>query len=313
MWRRIGFIVLGAALAIGWGIAERRRLIVYMAALEDVPGLLEPIDQGPDARWADDYYTIERVDERTFAIGEPRYPQQNYNYLILGSKRAVLFDAGPGVRDIRPVAKMLTDLPITFVPSHFHYDHVGGDFTFERVAIIDLPHVRARVANDALTLTSMEHLGIVEGYEMRTFHVSEWLTPGASMSLGDRRLRVLHTPGHTPDSISLFDEESGVVFSGDFIHPGSLYGFLPNSSMKEYVDGAETMLGAIPEDVRILGAHRVEAPGLPELTFDDVKDLRETLEAVRQRYQDGEGSYPRSFVVNERVTLLAEPRWLQRW
>jgi glyoxylase-like metal-dependent hydrolase (beta-lactamase superfamily II) len=313
MRHRISLIVLGVALAIGWGIAERRRLFVYMAALEDVPGLLEPIDQGPGARWADDYYTIERVDERTFAIGEPRYPQQNYNYLILGSKRAVLFDAGPGIRDIRPVAKMLTDLPITFVPSHFHYDHVGGDFTFERVAIIDLPHVRARIANDALTLTAMEHLGIVEGYERRTFHVSEWLTPGASMSLGDRRLRVLHTPGHTPDSISLFDEESGVVFSGDFIHPGSLYGFLPNSSMKEYVDGAETMLGAIPEDVRILGAHRVEAPGLPELAFDDVKDLRETLEAVRQRYQDGEGSYPRSFVVNERVTLLAEPRWLQRW
>jgi len=313
MWRRISFILLGVALAISWGIAERRRLVVYAFALEDVPALLEPIDQGPDARWADDYYTIERIDEQTFAIGEPRYPQQNFNYLILGSERAVLFDAGPGVRDIRPVVETLTDLPITFVPSHFHYDHVGGEFAFERVAIIDLPHVRARIVNDAFTLTPMEHLGFVEGYERRTFHVSEWLTPGGSISLGDRKLRVLHTPGHTPDSISLFDEESGLVFSGDFIHPGSLYGFLPNSSMREYVDGAETMLGAIPEDVRILGAHRVEAPGVPELAFEDVKDLRETLEAVRQRYQDGTGRYPQSFVVNERVTLLAEPRWLQRW
>jgi len=313
MWRRFGFIALGAVLAITWAFAERRRLFVYAAALEDVPALLEPVDQGPDARWADDYYTVERVDERTFAIGEPRYPQQNFNYLILGSERAVLFDAGPGVRDIRPVAETLTNLPITFVPSHFHYDHVGGDFAFERVAIIDLPHVRARVVDDAFTVTSMEHLGFVEGYERRSFRVSEWLTPGLSMSLGDRTLRVLHTPGHTPDSISLYDEESALVFSGDFIHPGTLYGFLPNSSMREYAEGAETMLGVIPEEARILGAHRVEAPGLPELTFDDVEDLRDTLAAVRQRYQDGEGSYPRSFVVNDRVTLWAEPRWLQRW
>jgi glyoxylase-like metal-dependent hydrolase (beta-lactamase superfamily II) len=294
MWRRIGFIALGAALAITWAFAERRRLVVYVAALEDVPALLDPVDQGPDARWADDYYTVERVDERTFAI-------------------AVLFDAGPGVRDIRPIAETLTNLPITFVPSHFHYDHVGGDFAFERVAIIDLPHVRARVVNGAFTVTTMEHLGFVEGYERRSFRVSEWLTPGGSMSLGDRTLRVLHTPGHTPDSISLYDEESGLVFSGDFIHPGTLYGFLPNSSMREYAEGAETMLGVIPEEVRILGAHRVEAPGLPELSFDDVEDLRDTLAAVRQRYQDGEGGYPRSFVVNDRVTLWAEPRWLQRW
>jgi hydroxyacylglutathione hydrolase len=313
MSSRTGIIVLGIVVAIAWGIAERRRLLVYAAALEDVPALLEPVDQGPDARWVDDYYTIEQIDERTFAIGEPRYPQQNFNYLIVGSDRAVLFDAGPGVRDIRPIAEELTDLPVTFVPSHFHYDHIGGDFSFERVAIIDLPYVRARIVDDAFTPTSMEHLGFVEGYERRPIHVSEWLTPGGSMSLGDRTLRILHTPGHTPDSISLFDEESGIVFSGDFIHPGSLYGFLPNSSMREYVDGAETMLGTIPEDARIFGAHRVEAPGIPELAFDDVKDLRETLAAVRLRYQDGKGGYPDSFTVNDRVTLLAEPRWLQRW
>ena len=53
-------------------------------------------------RWHDDYFTVMAIDPDTFAIGEPRYWQQNFNYLIVGETRAILFDAGPGVRDILP-------------------------------------------------------------------------------------------------------------------------------------------------------------------------------------------------------------------
>ena len=69
--------------------------------------LLEPKDEGDEVRWFDDYYTIQKIDERTFAIGEPRYYQLNFNYLIIGDTRAVIFDAGTGQRDIRRVEKVL--------------------------------------------------------------------------------------------------------------------------------------------------------------------------------------------------------------
>ena len=42
------------------------------------------------------------------------------------------------------------------------------------------------------------------------------------MDLGDRQFRVLHLPGHSPGSIALFEEASGVLFSGDLVYDGPL-------------------------------------------------------------------------------------------
>jgi hydroxyacylglutathione hydrolase len=302
------------ALVLLSAFVGRRELLVFAFVFgQGDPGLSAAVDQGASAEWVDDYYTVEQINERTFAIGEPRYYQQNFNYLLVGSERAILFDAGPGVRDIRPIAESLTDLPITFVPSHFHYDHVGADFEFERVALADLPGFRDRVRDGRFELRTLEHLGFAEGYARRSFEVTEWIKPGDLISLGDRTLQVVLTPGHTPDSISLVDLASGYVFSGDFIYPGPLYAFLPNSRMGDYAAGAETLLGAIEEDVRVFGAHRVDPAGLPELAFDDIKDLRDSLAAIRQGYLAGDSGYPETFEVNGRVEILAEPLWLQRW
>jgi hydroxyacylglutathione hydrolase len=73
----------------------------------------------------DDYFAVEDLGDGTFAIGEPRYYQQNYSYLIVGQTRAVFFDSGSGTRDISRVVANLTKLPITVIVSHLHFDHLG--------------------------------------------------------------------------------------------------------------------------------------------------------------------------------------------
>jgi hydroxyacylglutathione hydrolase len=69
---------------------------------------LEPhviVDSAPAhlarGRMVDDYFAVEDLGDGTFAIGEPRYYQQNYSYLIVGQARAVLFDSGSGTREVR--------------------------------------------------------------------------------------------------------------------------------------------------------------------------------------------------------------------
>lgn len=307
----IAMVAVGILTAVV--VLKRHVVLTYAFAIPAPPALSDPVDEGPGVRWHDDYFTVQALDERTFAIGEPRYHQQNCNYLIVGTERAVLFDAGPGLRDIRPVAQSLTDRPITFIPSHFHYDHVGNEITFDRVGVVDLPYLRERAPANRLQLTFDEHLGVLERIEAPTLVVDEWLAPGSRISLGDRTLQVLYTPGHTDDSISLFDLESGDLFTGDFIYPGPLYAFLANSGMGDYLQGSDTILRMVPAKARIFGAHRVAPPETAELAIEDVEDLASALRAIRAGELEGKGFYPVVYPINDRVELWAEPSWLQNW
>lgn len=292
---------------------QRHFVLFNLMGSGEPPPLLGESTEQASSRWYADYFIVEDIDARTFAIGEPLYYQQNFSYLIAGTERAVLFDAGPGYRDIRAVAESLTDLPITFIPSHFHYDHTGNQITFDRVAVVDLPRLRERAPDNKLTLTWYEHLGSGEGIDAPTLDVDEWLPIGSEIDLGGRTLRVLYTPGHTNDSISLLDNENGAIFVGDFIYPGPLYAFLPNSSMQDYLDGSGNLLRDAKSGSTLFTAHRDTPPGIPILSTEDVKDLQRTLISIKNGTIVGDGLYPHAYKVNERIELLAEPPWLQDW
>ena len=295
-------------------IHQRTNLFIFALSTDEPPALLTAQDEGDEAIWFDDYYTVHQIDERTYAIGESRYYQKNFNYLILGDTQAIVFDAGTGQRDIRGVVESLTTLPVTFVPSHLHYDHIGNQIPFASTALVDLPHLRARANNNTLLLERAEHLGEIEGYDLPTLKVDQWLAPNEIFDLGNRPLLVLYTPGHTDDSVSLLDQHAGYLFAGDFLYPGDLYGFLPNSNLGDYRQGANNVQRTHKaERLRIFGAHRDAALGLPELNQQTVSALLTTLDALRTHSLSGKGVYPVAYPVDERVTLLAEPRWFQRW
>ncbi|MEA4891166.1 MAG: MBL fold metallo-hydrolase [Peptococcaceae bacterium] len=52
---------------------------------------------------------------------------------------------------------------------------------------------------------------------------------GLSLELGGRRLELLHTPGHTGDSIMLLDRSQGILFTGDTVYPAALYAHFDDS------------------------------------------------------------------------------------
>jgi len=60
------------------------------------------------------------------------------------------------------------------------------------------------------------------------------MSEGDVVDLGDRRFRVLHLPGHSPGSIGLWEERSGMLFAGDVIYMGALLDELDGSSIADY-------------------------------------------------------------------------------
>ncbi len=289
---------------------QRRYLTVRVAGIFlPSPTLSEPVVESDAIKWFDDYFTIEYIDSKTIAIGEPRYHQQNYNYLIIGEVRAILFDTGPGVRDIKPVIESLTTLPVIVSQSHLHYDHVGNHAKFDGAALPDLPHLRSRTQSDMFQVSSKEHLGFIEKFKAPNLTVSEWWAPDSQIDLGGRTLTVIHAPGHSPDSIVLLDRNRNFLFAGDFIYPGPLFAMLPGSNLKNYLSTSRRLVDILHPESTLFTAHRdqpSERFGAPVLKYTDLVDLRNAIEKIIDGTLKGKGFYINSYRINDRIELLSD-------
>jgi glyoxylase-like metal-dependent hydrolase (beta-lactamase superfamily II) len=81
------------------------------------------------------------------------------------------------------------------------------------------------------------------------------LADGDELDAGDVRLRVVHTPGHSPDHVSLFEPESRSLFCGDLVVAGSTV-VIPGGrggDLAAYLKSLDRVLALGPD--RLLPAH----------------------------------------------------------
>src|SRR5271170_740454 len=76
---------------------------------------------------SDPWFEVYKVAPNTLAIYEPHQSEETIGYLILGKDKAILFDTGMGISDLRAVIQQLTKLPVIVLNSHTHDDHVGDN------------------------------------------------------------------------------------------------------------------------------------------------------------------------------------------
>lgn len=221
-------------------------------------------------RVAEQWFEVKRVDETITLLWEPHlHPVWQSNiWHVRGSERDLLVDAGMGVGDLAAALTEVADKPIIAVATHRHADHVGGFHQFEtRLAHpLDADEIAHPDSFASLVkadyppefISFLERDGHATGemlidaypsaeYDPRayTLHpapVSELIEEGDTIDLGNRVFTVLHLPGHSPGSIGLFDEASGVLFSGDAVYDGPLYDFLPESNIADYVQTMRRLL-----------------------------------------------------------------------
>lgn len=203
---------------------------------------------------AQTWFEVYRVKRDVFALYEPGQFEEVISYLVLGNKGAALIDTGMGIGNVRKLVEELTSLPIRVVNTHSHYDHIGQDYLFGDVAIFDVPSAR-HASEEGYTKSQMGPLlaeellsrSLPEDFDLESYHippfaVTRWLKDGDVINLGSRRLEVLHTPGHSPDSICLLDREAKLLWTGDMYYPGPIYVHLQGSDLDAFIDSYERMI-----------------------------------------------------------------------
>ncbi|WP_409432594.1 MBL fold metallo-hydrolase [Litorimonas sp. RW-G-Af-16] len=272
------------------------------------------IDDHPrEADLIDGYWSVVKLSPNVFAIGEPRYYQVNWSYLIVGSEKALLFDTGPGIRDISVVVGSLTDRPVHAMVSHLHFDHIGGFGHFEQTLMLDVPSIRSQLKDKTIHPSRYQSLAFIDGKKDMTLSVTAWIEPGGSFDLGDRTLKIISAPGHTADSAVILDVDNKMMFTGDFLYQGSLYAMLPGSSRSAYAKSADLLISESSFDTLILGAHApTNALTPPVLSQASLIALRRQLAAVEAGAARYEGVFPRRLVIDDSVDFLTGFPWKNR-
>lgn len=142
-------------------------------------------------------------------------------YLVLGKERAALIDTGMGIGSLKAYALGLTTLPFVVINTHGHPDHAGGNAEFDRCYMhpADIPWYQKMCTREYRS-RDVELLRPKDASRLGTqlLPMGKQTLPledMAQIELGGRTLQVIHTPGHTPGSVCLWDDQSKALFAGD--------------------------------------------------------------------------------------------------
>jgi len=157
---------------------------------------------------------------------------RNFSYIITDeeSREAAVFDPGMQPGRILDIIGREGFTLLYIINTHDHFDHTGGNSTLARAT-------GARVAMHESAHSSHD--------------IS--LKDGASLQLGSIELRVIHTPGHTSDSICVLAGKD--LITGDTLFVGKVGGTGFGSDARDEYDSLHGKLMKLPPDTRVWPGH----------------------------------------------------------
>lgn len=186
-------------------------------------------------------------------------------YIVEGSKRAILIDTGTKCSDLDKIVRKITKKPLDVVVTHYHPDHAGNVKFFDEIYYHAEDTVLTHGAFDMEPYNGTVHF-IDDGY---------------TFDLGETKLEVVYTPGHTPGSICLIDRKSGNCYSGDAFGSGGVWLQVePQLPVKTYVASCEKMINLMEEGSvkRIYCGHYPYSHQVYDINYvKSMKNLGESL------------------------------------
>jgi hydroxyacylglutathione hydrolase len=158
-------------------------------------------------------------------VGGGRFMERSVNAFLVAGRQACLIDSGVSgssgaiLTMVREAGRDPGDVS-TLALTHSHPDHIGGALSIRRATgciVAAHPAERAWIEDPSLQARERPVPGfstLVEG----PVPVDRLLGDDDRIGIGGERfITIIHTPGHSPGSISLFLEDEGVLITGDAI------------------------------------------------------------------------------------------------
>ena len=175
------------------------------------------------------------------------------------SCEGIIIDCGAwGEQEEEQIARFVADNGIQLryaLQTHMHFDHVLGlDFVHRTYGLSPLCHASEQriyefapvMAREWFQMQMAEPIVPVAGY----------LADGQALTFGHTTLRVLHTPGHSPGSLSFYLPDDHLLFSGDTLFCGSVGRTdLPGGSMQQMTESLRTKVLTLPSEVVVYPGH----------------------------------------------------------
>ncbi len=203
----------------------------------------------------EDWYQILHLHDDVTSISEPHILEfyRCNIWHVRGRDRDMMVDSGMGVVSLRQWVPLVTERDLDAVASHTHFDHIGCHHEFdcrlvhEAEAELLANPTRANTLADPYVTDEIFHNLPPEPYRSATYAVgrapaTRILKDGDVIDLGDRSFEVIHTPGHSPGGIALFEAKTGILFSGDIVYDGPLIEDTYHSNADDYVRSMERLL-----------------------------------------------------------------------
>ena len=190
----------------------------------------------------------EKLEIKKFVVG----PLCTNCYLVWEklSRKGMLVD--PGSYD-REVAEYMQDNEIDvecILNTHGHADHIGGNVAFGFPVLI-------HELDESYLRDSTKNLSFVTGEDVAKMCVKRLLIDGDIISLGELEFLVIHTPGHTPGSISL--KYRDILFSGDALFfEGIGRTDVPGGDYEVLAHSIRERLFTLPDSVKVFPGHGPE-------------------------------------------------------
>jgi glyoxylase-like metal-dependent hydrolase (beta-lactamase superfamily II) len=182
---------------------------------------------------------------------------ENTYILYDESKECIIFDTGCSNSDEQ---QQLTNFiesnelhPVKLINTHCHIDHVlGNKFVSEKYNLPLTSH-----QGEAGVLAMQPQISSMYGipYDPSPA-ITIFLEDGDSVTFGNTTLTVFFTPGHSPASISFYNEKEGIVLGGDVLFQGSIGRTdLPGGDFETLAKSIREKLYVLPDEVIVYSGH----------------------------------------------------------